>query len=36
MSGEEAGELAASVAEEWRNFNPDIVDNCKAWAADLA
>lgn len=36
MSGEEAGELAASVAEEWRNFNPDIVEKYKTWAADLA
>ena len=36
MRGEEAGDLAASVAEEWRNFNPDIVDTCKALAADLA
>ena len=36
MTGEEAGALAAKVAKEWRDFNPDIVDNYRKWAADLA
>lgn len=36
ITGEQAGELAAKVAKEWREFNPDIVDNYKKWAADLA
>ena len=36
MTGAEAGELAAKVAKEWRDFNPDMVDNYKKWAADLA
>jgi ABC-type glycerol-3-phosphate transport system substrate-binding protein len=35
MSGEEAGELAAQVAREWRAFNPDLVDKYKQWAAEL-
>ena len=36
ITGEQAGELAAKVAKEWRDFNPDIVENYKKWAADLA
>lgn len=36
MTGEEAGALAAKVAQEWRDFNPDMVDNYRKWAADLA
>jgi raffinose/stachyose/melibiose transport system substrate-binding protein len=36
ITGEEAGELAYKVAKEWRDFNPDIVDNYKKWAVDLA
>jgi len=36
ITGEQAGELAYSVAKEWRDFNPDIVENYKKWAADLA
>jgi raffinose/stachyose/melibiose transport system substrate-binding protein len=36
MTGAEAGELAAKVAKEWRDFNPDMVGNYKKWAADLA
>jgi raffinose/stachyose/melibiose transport system substrate-binding protein len=36
MTGEQAGELAAKVAKEWRDFNPDIVGNYKKWATDLA
>jgi ABC-type glycerol-3-phosphate transport system substrate-binding protein len=35
MSGEEAGELAARVAQEWRDFNPDLVENYQKWAEDL-
>ena len=36
ITGEEAGALAAKVAKEWRDFNPDMVDNYRKWAADLA
>ncbi len=36
ITGEQAGELAYKVAKEWREFNPDIVENYKKWAADLA
>jgi raffinose/stachyose/melibiose transport system substrate-binding protein len=35
-TGEQAGELAAKVAKEWRDFNPDMVENYKKWAKDLA
>jgi ABC-type glycerol-3-phosphate transport system substrate-binding protein len=36
ISGEQAGELASDVAKEWREFNPDMVDNYRKWADDLA
>jgi ABC-type glycerol-3-phosphate transport system substrate-binding protein len=36
ITGEEAGELAFKVAKQWRDFNPDMVDNYKKWAKDLA
>ena len=36
MTGEEAGELAAQTAQEWRDFNPDLVDNYRKWAEDLS
>ncbi|MBX6321334.1 MAG: extracellular solute-binding protein, partial [Rhodospirillaceae bacterium] len=36
ITGEQAGELAADVAEQWRDFNPDMVDNYREWAKDLA
>jgi ABC-type glycerol-3-phosphate transport system substrate-binding protein len=36
MSGEEAGELAAQVATEWREFNPDLVEKYQQWAAELS
>lgn len=36
MSGEEAGEMAARVAQEWRDFNPDLVENYRTWVADLS
>jgi ABC-type glycerol-3-phosphate transport system substrate-binding protein len=35
ITGEEAGALAAKVAKEWRDFNPDMVDHFKQWAQDL-
>ena len=35
ITGEQAGELAAKVAKEWRDFNPDMVENYKKWATDL-
>jgi raffinose/stachyose/melibiose transport system substrate-binding protein len=36
ITGEQAGELAAKVAGEWRDFNPDMVDHYKQWAKDLS
>lgn len=36
ISGEEAGELAAQVAQEWREFNPDLVESYQKWAQDLS
>lgn len=36
MSGEQAGELAANTAKEWREFNPDMVENYRKWATDLS
>ncbi len=36
ITGAEAGELAYKVAKEWRDFNPDMVENYKKWAADLS
>jgi len=36
MTGEEAGDLAARVVEEWRSFNPDLVEKYQTWAADLS
>ena len=36
ITGEQAGELASDVAKEWREFNPDMVENYRKWAADLA
>ena len=36
ITGAQAGELASNVAKEWREFNPDVVDNYKKWAVDLA
>lgn len=35
MTGEQAGELAAQVVQEWRDFNPDLVENYQIWAEDL-
>jgi ABC-type glycerol-3-phosphate transport system substrate-binding protein len=35
ITGEQAGELAYNVAKEWREFNPDIVENYKKWSEDL-
>jgi raffinose/stachyose/melibiose transport system substrate-binding protein len=36
ITGEQAGDLAAKVAKEWRDFNPDMVENYKKWAKDLS
>ena len=36
ITGEQAGELASQVAKEWRDFNPDLVENYRKWAADLS
>lgn len=36
ITGEQAGELAAATAKEWRDFNPDMVENYRKWAADLS
>lgn len=36
ISGEEAGAMAARVAQEWRDFNPDLVERYRAWVADLS
>lgn len=35
MTGEEAGDLAARVAQEWRDFNPDLVEYYQDWVKDL-
>jgi raffinose/stachyose/melibiose transport system substrate-binding protein len=36
MTGEQAGELAADTAKEWREFNPDLVEKYQKWAVDLS
>ncbi len=36
LTGEQAGDLAAQVAQEWREFNPDLVENYQQWAVDLS
>ncbi|HVO04974.1 MAG TPA: extracellular solute-binding protein [Candidatus Cybelea sp.] len=36
ITGEQCGDLAAKVVNDWRNFNPDMVDHYKQWAKDLA
>ena len=36
ITGEQAGELASDVAKEWREFNPDMVENYRKWADDLS
>ncbi len=36
LSGEEAGDLAARVVDEWRAFNPDLVEKYQQWATDLS
>lgn len=35
MTGEQAGEQNAQVVQEWRDFNPDLVENYQQWAEDL-
>ena len=36
MTGEEAGQNAQDVSEKWVKQNPDMVENYKTWAKDLA
>ena len=36
MTGEEAGQNAQDVSEKWVQQNPDLVENYKIWAGDLA
>jgi hypothetical protein len=36
MSGEEAGELSAEVTQKWKDQNPEMVENYRTWANDLA
>lgn len=36
MTGEQAGELASNTAKEWREFNPDLVENYQKWVKDLS
>lgn len=36
MTGEEAGEQNARVVQEWRDFNPDLVENYQKWTEDLS
>jgi ABC-type glycerol-3-phosphate transport system substrate-binding protein len=36
MTGEEAGQNAQDVSEKWVQQNPDLVENYKTWAQDLA
>jgi ABC-type glycerol-3-phosphate transport system substrate-binding protein len=36
LTGEQAGEIAAKITKEWRDFNPDMVENYKKWAKDLS
>jgi ABC-type glycerol-3-phosphate transport system substrate-binding protein len=36
MTGEEAGALASRVVQEWRDFNPDLVENYRKWGQDLS
>lgn len=35
ITGEQAGELAARVVKEWRDFNPDLLESYEKWAEDL-
>jgi len=36
LTGEQAGDLAAQVAQEWREFNPDLVGKYQQWVVDLS
>jgi len=36
LTGEQAGDLAAQVAQEWRDFNPDLVEKYQQWVVDLS
>jgi ABC-type glycerol-3-phosphate transport system substrate-binding protein len=35
ITGAQAGDLAADVAKQWRDFNPDMLESFQKWAADL-
>jgi multiple sugar transport system substrate-binding protein len=35
MTGEQAGEQNAGVVQQWRDFNPDLVEKYQQWAEDL-
>jgi maltose-binding protein MalE len=35
MTGEQAGEQNAGVVQQWRDFNPDLVETYQQWADDL-
>lgn len=36
MTGEQAGEQNAGIVQQWRDLNPDLVENYQTWAAGLA
>jgi hypothetical protein len=36
MTGEEAGEQNAGIAQQWRDLNPDLVENYQKYAEGLA
>ncbi|MEO8612824.1 MAG: substrate-binding domain-containing protein [Chloroflexota bacterium] len=36
MTGEQAGEQNAGVVKQWRDLNPDLIENYQKWATELA
>jgi hypothetical protein len=36
MTGEQAGEQNAQIAQQWRELNPDLVENYQIYAQGLA
>lgn len=36
ITGEQAGELAQRVVQEWRDFNPDLLESYQKWAEELS
>ena len=36
LTGEEAGDRSARVAQEWRDFNPDMLEKFAQWGKDLS